>query len=169
MIRSSTTCRVAPLIYALAALWSWMTPTRIAGDGEMFDFVINTYPTGALALASGALALTHVVLGLHDRRVAIVASLWAVATISMVTSFIFLLRVMTPTWVILQVAQAGVLTISACAMSILAWQLVRRRLAPHAHVVTRGLFGLGAALLALSYGSLALQGFGVIRPAVGLE
>ena len=169
MTKSSTTGILAPLIYTLTALWSWMTPTRITGDGEMFDFVINPYPTGALALVSGALALAHVVVRLRGPAVGIVAALWAVATISMVTLFIFVLRVETPTWVMLQVAQAVVVAVSACAISVLAWQIVRRRLAPHAHVVTRGLFGLGAALLAFSYGGLALLGVGLIWPAVGLE
>ena len=160
---------MAFLMYALTALWCWLTPSRIAGDGEMFDFVINAYPTEALALASGALALVHAALWLHGRLVVVVAACWAVATVTMVTSFALLPRVAPSMFMTLQIAQAVVLSVSACALLLLAWQLARRRFAPRAHLVTRALTTLGVVLLALCYGGLALQGLGVVAQAVGLE
>lgn len=160
---------MALLMYALTVLWCWLTPSRIAGDGEMFDFVINPYPTGALALASGALALVHAALWLHGRLVEVVAACWAVATVTMVTSFALLPRVAPSRFLTLQGVQAVVVLVSACALLLLAWQLARRRFAPRAHLVTRALAALGVVLLALCYGGLALQGLGVIAQGEGLH
>jgi hypothetical protein len=160
---------MALLMYALTALWCWLTPSRIAGDGEMFDFVINPYPIGALALASGALALLHAGLWLHGRLVVVVAACWAVATVTMVTSFALLPRVAPSMFLTLQVAEAVVVAAAACALLLLAWQLARHRCAPRAHVVTRALTTLGVVLLALCYGGLALQGLGVITQPAGLD
>jgi hypothetical protein len=86
-----------------------------------------------------------------------------------VTSFAILLRVAASTWSRVEVGQAIALELSACALLVLAWQIARRRLAPGAHLVTRGVAGLGLVLLALCYGGLALRLLGALAPPVGLE
>ena len=138
---------VALVIYTLTALCCWLTPSRFSVGEERA--VINIYPTQAFALAAGALAVMHAALRLHGRLVVAVAACWAVATTMTVTSFAILRGVAPSTWSKVEVAQAVTLAFSACALSVLAWQIVRRRLAPGAHLTTRGLAGLGLVLLAL--------------------
>jgi hypothetical protein len=52
---------------------------------------------------------------------------------------------------------------------VLAWQLVRRRLAADTHVITRAVVVLGLAGLAFSCAVLALRQAGVLAATVGLE
>jgi len=104
----------------------------------------------------------HAALWLRGRLVVAVAACWAVATMMMVTSFVILLRVAPSTWSKVEVAQAGALALSACALSVLAWQIVRRRLALGAQLITRGLAGLGVVFAAVSHGV-----FSFVRPHRG--
>ena len=154
-------------IYGVTAIWCWLTPSRLMVDGE--TFVINIFPTKALALASVALAIVHWALALRGRLVVYVASFWAVATTWIVTMFA-VSHLLTPfTWLAIRLVQILTAGGTACALSVLAWQLVRRRLAPRAHLIPRGVVVLGVAALAFNYAVLALRAAGVLTAPMGIE
>lgn len=142
-------------IYAVTAIWCWLTPSRLMIDD--MDFALNIFPTKALALATVALAIVHWAFALRGRVVVSVASLWAVATTWMVTMFIIFSHWQT---VLAEsvVRLVHILTVAAvaCGLCILAWRLVRRRhLAVDANWIARGLVVLGLAGLAFNYATVA--------------
>lgn len=153
-------------IYAVTAIWCWLTPSRVMiDDGE---FALNIFPTDALALATAALAMVHWALALRGRVVVRVAALWAVATTWMVTTFVIPrgATVLTQTVKLVYiVTMAG----AACALGVLAWHLLRRRGAVDSHWIARGLAALGVAGLAFDYAALALRAAGALERPSGLS
>jgi hypothetical protein len=133
------------------------------------DFALNIFPTKALALATVALAVVHWAFALRGRLVVSVASLWAVATTWMVTMFIFShwLRVLAES--VVRLVHILTMAAVACGLCILAWHLVRRRLAVDANWIARGLVVLGLAGLAFNYATVALRAAGVLEQPVGLS
>jgi hypothetical protein len=154
-------------IYGVTAIWCWLTPYKFALDGE--TFVINAFPTGALAVASVALAIVHRALALRGQTVVAVAGAWAVTTMSMIVA-VAVSHLLPPSMasaftILLALTMAG----TACALAVLAWQLARRRLAADAHVIVRGLVVLGVAGLAYNFGEMTLRQAGVLAATKGLE
>jgi hypothetical protein len=154
-------------VYVVTAIWCWLTPSRLMIDDV--DFALNIFPTKALALATVALAVVHWAFALRGRLVVSVASLWAVATTWMVTMFIFShwLRVLAES--VVRLVHILTMAAVACGLCILAWHLVRRRLAVDANWIARGLVVLGLAGLAFNYATVALRAAGVLEQPVGLS
>jgi hypothetical protein len=156
-------------IYAVTAIWCWLTPSRLVIDDV--ESVIKVFPSKALALASVALALVHWAFALRGRVVVGVAGLWAVATTWMVMMFL-LYRWLTPfTDSVVRLVYMITVAGAACALCVLAWHLVRRRrrLAVDAHWIARSLVVLGVAGLAFNYAALALRAAGVLEQPSGLS
>jgi hypothetical protein len=136
---------------------------------DTVESVINVLPTKALALATAALAIVHAAFALRGRLVLSVAALWALATAWMVTMFLAY-RWLTP-FTHSAVSFVHVLTVSgaAFALCILAWHLVRRRLAIDANWFARAPVVLGIAGLAFSYAARALRSAGLLEQPSGLS
>jgi hypothetical protein len=149
--------------------------------GRRGDVCHQRLPDQAFALASVALAIVHWALALSGRVVVGVAGSWAVAMTSLIMTIgveylaaastlqtaptrsgIMLVQILRP----VQILTVGG---TACALSVLAWQLVRRRLSVGAHVMARGFVVLGLAGLVFSCAVLALRQAGVLAAPVGLE
>lgn len=159
---------VLPLcIYGVTAVWCWLTPSRLMVDDR--NFVLNIFPTKALALATVALAIVHWTFALRGRVVMGVAGIWAVATTWMITTFVMYHLLAPFTWSAIRLVQILTAGGTACALSVLAWQLVRRRLAARAHLIARGFVVVGVAGLAFNYGVLALRQANVLAAPVGIE
>jgi hypothetical protein len=154
-------------IYGVTAILCWLTPSRLMVDDE--TSVINIFPTKALGLATVALAIVHWALALRGRLVVGVAGFWAVATTWMTTMFAVSHLLPPFTWLAIRLVHILTAGGTACALSVLAWQLVRRRLAPRVHLIPRGFVVLGVAALAFNYAVLALREVGVLAAPVGLE
>lgn len=147
-------------IYGVMAMLCWLSPSRLMVDEE--TFVINVFPTKAFALARVALAIVHWALAISGRVVVGVAGSWAVAMTSLIMTIVveYLAAASTlqtaPTRSGIMLVQVlrpvQILTVggTACALSVLAWQLVRRRLSVGAHVMARGFVVLGLAGLVFS-------------------
>jgi len=154
-------------IYAVTATWCWLTPSRLVID--RVESVINIFPTGALALATIALAIVHWAFALRGLVVVAAAGLWALATIWMVTMFLAS-RWLTPfSDAVVGLVYILTVTAAACALCVLGWQLMRRRLAIGARWIARGLVVLGTAGLAFDYAALALRAAGVLEQPSGLS
>ncbi len=154
-------------IYAVTAIWCWLTPSRLMIDGV--EFALNIFPTKALALATVALAIVHWAFALRGRVVVSVASLWAVATTWMVTMFIFSHWLTVLAESVVRLVHILTMAAVACGLCILAWHLVRRRLAVDANWIARGLVVLGLAGLAFNYATVALRAAGVLEQPMGLS
>ena len=168
MLRNMENSMALPLwVYAVTAVWCWLMPSRVAIDEV--EFALNIFPTKALALATVALAIVHGAFALRGRLVLTVAGLWALATTWMVTMFLAY-RWLTP-FMHSVVRFVFVLTVAgaACALCVLGWHLVRRRLAVDANWFARAPVVLGIAGLAFNYAALALRSAGVLEQPSGLS
>lgn len=154
-------------IYSVTAIWCLLTPPRLAIDEV--ESVLNIFPARALALATAALAIVHAAFALRGRLVLSVAGLWALATTWMVTMFLAY-HWLTPS-MHSAIRFVHVLTVAggACALCVLGWHLVRRRLAIDANWFARALVVLGIAGLAFTYAALALRSAGVLEQPSGLS
>jgi hypothetical protein len=154
-------------IYAVTAIWCWLIPSRLMIDEV--DSVLNLFPTKALALATAALAIVHWAFVLRGRLVLGLAGLWALATTWMVTMF-FAYRWLTPfTDSVLRLVHTLTVAGAACALCVVGWLLVRRRLAGDVHWSARSLVVLGMVGLAFNYAALALRAAGVLEQTSGVS
>ena len=153
-------------IYAVTAVWCLLTPSRLVIDD--LESVINI-PTMALVLATVALAIVHWAFALGGWVVVGVAGLWAAATTGMVTMFLVYPWLTPFTESVVRLVNIVTVAGAACALCILAWHLVRRRLAVDAQWIARGLVVLGIAGLAFKYAALALRAAGVLEQPSGVS
>ena len=158
---------LALCIYAVTAIWCWLTPSRLVIDEV--ESVLNIFPTNALALATVSLAIVHWAFALRGRVVVVVAGLWALATTWMVTMFLAYRWVTPFTDSVVRVVHILTVAGAACGLCVLGWHLVRRRLALDANWIARGLVVLGIAGLAFNYTALALREAGVVEEPSGLS
>jgi hypothetical protein len=133
-------------IYAATAIWCWLMPSRLSIDAV--ESVLNVFPTKALALATAALAIVHAAFALHGRLVLSVAGLWALATTWMVAMFLAYRRLTPLTHSAVSFVHGLTGAGAACALFVLGWHLVRRRLAVDANWFARTPVVLGVAGLA---------------------
>lgn len=168
MLRNIENRVAVPLcIYGVTAIWCLLVPARLAIDDV--ESILNIFPTKALALATSALVIVHAAFALRGRLVLTVASLWALATTWMVTMFIAY-RWQTPsTHSVVSFLHVLTMAGAACALAVLGWQLVRRRLAVEAYWFARAPVVLGIAGLAFNYAALALRSAGVLKQPSGLS
>lgn len=154
-------------VYAAAAIWCWLMPSRVSIDE--IEFVLNIFPTKALALATAALAIVHAALALRGRLVLVVAALWALATTWMVTMFLAYRWLPSSAHSGISFIHGLTVTGAACALAVLGGHLVRRRLAVEATWFARVPIVLGIAGLAFTYAALALQSAGALQQPSGLS
>jgi hypothetical protein len=88
---------------------------------------------------------------------------------SLVSVFALSPYVALSTWSGIMFVQRLTVLAAACALSVLAWQLVRRRVGTTAHWIARGLVVLGVGTLAFNYAAMVLRAAGVLTPATDVE
>ena len=153
-------------IYVAVAVCCWLIPSQLTGDDG--TAIINTYPTGAFALASAALVGVELTMPVRGPFAIAVAATWALAALSTATVFGQSWLASWVTWPTLEFTQAVLLGAAASALCALAWQ-VARQLRRDKHPIARGCVALGLVLLAVCSGTVALRIWGALRRPVGLE
>jgi hypothetical protein len=145
------------------AIFCWFAPTSIEVT-ERYR-IVNVAPTGALAIASSALALVHLVFRIVGPLAVTGAGIWAAVTASFTMGFAAEL-LPEALWRFPPTLEMIGLAAITCAFLMLSWHVGRGRLAPAIHWVPRGVVAVGFVLMASVYGELAWSGIAVL---VGID